>query len=143
MNRRSYNVLVIDGREVYEHRLIAEKVLGRSLKGDECIHHADENGRNNDKRNLVICPSDDYHKLLHQRMRALSGCGNANHLKCEICGNWDDPKNLTTLCYRPSEKEYRRYRTRSYHAICNSVRASERYKRQQSLKALAYNKTML
>jgi len=126
MNRLSYRVFSVGGEEVYEHRVIAERVLGRPLKSGECIHHANEDGRDNSNGNLVICPSDDYHKLLHYRTRALTESGNADYMKCECCGKWDDRKNVTTLNYKPSERP-RRYRIRSYHPACNAARAAAYY----------------
>ena len=59
---------------VYEHLVIAEKVLGRSLKyikhshpDNEVVHHIDGNKRNNANANLLICTSK-YHKSLHRRI---------------------------------------------------------------------------
>lgn len=77
----------------YAHRLAARKVLGRSLMGEECVHHWDENPANNNPDNLVICPNKAYHELLHRRMRALKSRGNANWLRCQLCGNYEDPKS--------------------------------------------------
>jgi len=76
------------------HTAIAERVLGRPLPKGAQVHHVDGNGKNNNHMNLVICPSAEYHKLLHRRTDALDGCGNADYLKCDICGQWDDPKNM-------------------------------------------------
>ena len=50
------------------HRLIAEKVLGRKLKRNECVHHIDGNGLNNQHSNLIICTLG-YHMQLHARQR--------------------------------------------------------------------------
>jgi len=77
-----------------EHILIAERVLGRPLKDDECVHHLDTNPANNNPGNLVICPDQAYHMLLHQRTRALHASGNANYRKCKICKKYDDPDNM-------------------------------------------------
>jgi hypothetical protein len=54
---------------VPEHRLVAEKVLGRVLKATEVIHHINEIRHDNIKNNLVICQNNSYHHLLHRRMR--------------------------------------------------------------------------
>jgi hypothetical protein len=42
------------GKRVLEHRLIMEKVLGRSLFADENVHHKDGDRANNDPSNLEL-----------------------------------------------------------------------------------------
>jgi hypothetical protein len=64
-----YRKFNINGRQVLEHVLIAERVLGRRLKKPEQVHHFDGNGLNNKNKNLIICPNMAYHKLLHKRQR--------------------------------------------------------------------------
>jgi len=91
-----------DGR-VREHILVAEKTLGRNLKEPECIHHADENKENNSPNNLVICPDQAYHMLLHQRIRAFKESGNADYRKCKVCKTYDDTENMV---FRPSDNTY-------------------------------------
>ena len=51
-----------------EHKIIAERVLGRELKRDEMVHHIDFDGSNNSHDNLLICDRA-YHTWLHNRMR--------------------------------------------------------------------------
>ena len=77
-----------------EHVLLAEKALGRRLKNREQIHHINNDRLDNRPDNLVICGNDAYHKLLHQRQRALDNCGYADWRKCPYCKQYDAPKNM-------------------------------------------------
>jgi hypothetical protein len=79
---------------VYEHILVAEQALGKPLPPGAEVHHVDVDCGNNEGTNLVICQDDAYHKLLHQRMRALRACGHADWLKCKFCKQYDAPENL-------------------------------------------------
>ncbi len=96
---------------VYEHILVAEQALGSYLPDGAVIHHVDGNKKNNDNNNLVICNSDSYHKLLHQRHKALISCGNANYLKCSYCQKYDDKKNLYV----------RKNSNQGWHAKCSTM----------------------
>lgn len=91
LSAKGYIYKNIDGVLELEHRMIAAVAIGRLLKGEECVHHVDENGANNTNENLVLCPNNAYHQLLHRRTRALDACGNANWLKCNICGEHSAP----------------------------------------------------
>lgn len=82
------------GKSKYEHQAIVEKAIGRRLPSTARIHHVDENRLNNSPSNLVVCPNDAYHRLLHLRTEALNASGNANFRKCTHCQKWDDPSNL-------------------------------------------------
>ena len=59
-----------NGSFQYEHRIIAEKALGRKLKTSECIHHINCDPLDNRNCNLLIC-SKGYHNALHYRMSNL------------------------------------------------------------------------
>lgn len=71
-HRAGYRVIWEEGRRVYEHIHLATKALGRRLPFGAVVHHM-----NNDKTdnhtplNLVICPDQTYHMLLHYRARML------------------------------------------------------------------------
>lgn len=47
------------------HRVIAGKVLGRTLRKNECVHYVDFNGLNNTFNNLLIC-TNGFHAYLHR-----------------------------------------------------------------------------
>lgn len=75
-------------------RGVAEKALGRKLPEGAVIHHVDEDRSNNASSNLVICPDESYHRLIHVRMRAMKACGNPDYRVCVICGKYDDPGQM-------------------------------------------------
>ncbi len=69
-------VLVRVGREhhladtrgyAYEHRLVAEKKLGRRLRPGEQVHHIDGDKRHNDQENIEVVPSRAHHRTLHRK----------------------------------------------------------------------------
>ena len=58
----------------FEHVLMAEKALGHSLPKGALVHHVDRDKANNNTKspwNLVVCPNQSYHLLLHVRARSL------------------------------------------------------------------------
>lgn len=96
----------IDGRQ-YQHILVAEKALGKKLPPGAVVHHVDGDPANNAPDNLVVCPDQAYHMLLHVRQRAFDACGNAAYKKCMNCGRWDDPTLMkwhksTTYYHKPA-----------------------------------------
>ena len=48
----------------HEHRVVAERLLGRKLKKGEIIHHKDENKHNNSPENLEII-NQSKHASIH------------------------------------------------------------------------------
>lgn len=58
-------VVLEDGIVEYEHRVVAEKMLGRKLMPGEEVHHIDENKRNNKEDNLIIFKTCADHTRFH------------------------------------------------------------------------------
>lgn len=49
----------------HEHRIVAEKKLGRELRPGEIVHHIDADKRNNDPENIMVFPSQSEHMKRH------------------------------------------------------------------------------
>jgi hypothetical protein len=59
-----YRVISRRGRAgLLEHRVVAEKMLGRPLGRDEIVHHVDGNRANNAPENLVVMSRGEHDKL--------------------------------------------------------------------------------
>jgi len=55
-----------------EHRVNAEKLLGRPLKGGEMVHHINLDKQDNRLDNLYVCDNST-HKKIHHDLEALAG----------------------------------------------------------------------
>lgn len=84
-----YQTKSIDGRDSYAHVDIAQKALGKPLPKGAIVHHVDFDPKNNANTNLVVCPSQSYHKLLHSRTNGLRFTGSVHGRRCKICRQWD------------------------------------------------------
>ena len=51
----------------YEHRLVAEKILGRRLRDGEQVHHKDGDKANNQPGNIEVYASIADHRFTHRR----------------------------------------------------------------------------
>lgn len=72
INRAGYRVLTVEGQRVYEHIALAEEALGKPLPKGAIVHHMNNKPWDNfTPFNLVICPNQDYHLLLHRRAKEL------------------------------------------------------------------------
>lgn len=82
----------------YEHRSIAERVLGRKLTTAERVHHLDYDKTNNKNSNLVVCPDEAYHRLLHARQRILDLGGHPDtHSYCSYHCELHDKFEFSTI----------------------------------------------
>lgn len=70
-SKNGYVMIKILGVLVYEHRVLAEKALGKPLPENAIVHHMIAPNDNHGFCKLVICPDQEYHMLLHKRMREL------------------------------------------------------------------------
>lgn len=70
----------------YEHIVLCEEELGRSLNDDEVVHHLDGNPRNNRLNNLVVISSSAHNKI-HAWMNRNSIMPVQEKVpECKICG---------------------------------------------------------
>lgn len=70
----------------YEHRVIAEKILGRQLVGNEMVHHKDGDKRNNSPANLTIVNGNAGHLVHHRKRTDTQLPGEANRIINCGCG---------------------------------------------------------
>jgi hypothetical protein len=109
-------------RQIREHIVVAERVLGHELPPKAQVHHANRNRTDNRTSNLVICEDQAYHSLLHKRMRALEACGDANWAKCVYCHCYDCPANLTRRLVSRRMRQY----CQTYHNSCRATYEQQR-----------------
>lgn len=60
---RQYKTIVVEGKQVREHRHLMEQFLGRKLEPWEHVHHVDGNYLNNDISNLQILSNSEHQKI--------------------------------------------------------------------------------
>jgi hypothetical protein len=100
---------------VYEHILIMEKDLGRTISISEHIHHIDGNPKNNKIGNLMLFATNSMHIVFHYRLKAFEKCGHYEWRRCVYCHKWDDPQNMVnngakSICHSECRRKYHRDR---------------------------------
>lgn len=119
LTTKGYLVNFTGGNRKNDHVLVAEKALGRELRGTEEVHHVNEVKSDNRPENLVICPNRAYHMFLHRRADAYDSCGHVDWLKCPYCKQYDDPMNMAIRPRgrnRPGQFQWRHSKCASAHA---------------------------
>src|SRR4030095_11407521 len=89
-------VWVWDGdRNLFEHRLVMERKLGRQLIPSELVHHKDENRSNNDPDNLELLTISE-HMSIHKSITGWS----REYDSCVECGTTEQRHRSFGLCRR-------------------------------------------
>jgi hypothetical protein len=115
-----YKVINVDGRYEREHRVRAEKALGKPLPPGARVHHVDGSTSGGP---LVICQNQAYHRLLHRRQLALTTSGHANYEYCWYCRTWDAPEAMA-IGYRKTGQVGKRWVN---HRACRARYQRQRY----------------
>lgn len=99
---------------VYEHILVAERMLGRSLDHGEVVHHLDANRSNNNESNLIVFDSHSSHASFHtdeNKMRLIRNedgsyhCESKTMCKCEVCGaRAMDGRHICFECFKAARR---------------------------------------
>lgn len=100
---------------VLEHRLVAERKLGRYLKRTEVVHHIDENKTHNVEENLIIFRTNSDHSRFH-KIGIMKDMGDGTYIcpvpaneisQCKCCEKYfikskdkRDNKYCSVECYK-------------------------------------------
>ena len=104
INSGGYVVIRVGRRYVYEHRIVAEQMLGRPLGAKEVVHHRDGDKRNNDPSNLEITTQPEHlrrHSLVEQGRWA------RRYDACVMCGTTERPHYTHGLCRICHDRQWR------------------------------------
>lgn len=72
LDKDGYIKVKYNGYTARRTTLLAERALGKALPAGAQVHHVNENKADDfTPFNLVICPNQHYHRMLHNRARAL------------------------------------------------------------------------
>lgn len=75
VRKDGYILEYVNGRQVFQHRIVAEKMLGRDLLPGECVHHKNGDPSDNSPDNLEVCSSHAEHMKQHSDPKTMSERG--------------------------------------------------------------------
>ena len=94
---------------IFEHRLMAEKKLGRMLTTEECVHHIDGNRCNNALDNLIVFKTSSDHTAFHRGVQMVQDgdvwyCPDKGYIRTETCpvcctNNKDKQADMCIECW--------------------------------------------
>jgi hypothetical protein len=90
-----YVQVLVNGTYVMEHRLVAERILGRPLRDDEVVHHIDHNRQNNVPSNLMVMTNAEHMRLHNPKLMRWARDFDA----CVRCGRSDRVHDGHGLCH--------------------------------------------
>lgn len=111
---------------VYEHIVVAERALGKRLPKDAVVHHVNGNKLDNRPENLVICESQAYHRLLHERKYAYEMTGFADAQRCGYCKGWGRSDAADFYVYAKNT-------CTSWHRSCRAAYDEARYRKNRTV----------
>lgn len=97
---------------VYEHILVAEKMLQRNLLPSECVHHIDRDRTNNKESNLIVFATVADHTSFHEGAEIVLlengsyvavNIDKQEHNKCPVCGEYKTSR--AKLCLECANKK--------------------------------------
>lgn len=107
IDSKGYRTRLVDGREIREHRLVVERLLGRPLRPDEEVHHRNEDKLDNRPENLrVVSPSR--HVQIHWEQGSYAARVERQtkpEATCSRCG-WFGRLRARGMCKRCYHRDY-------------------------------------
>ena len=98
---------------VYEHIIVAEKMLGCELFDNEVVHHKNRDKTNNSPDNLMVFTSNNAHIIFHKGGKLITlddgtyDCISNINYYCKICGK-ELKRKGSQMCFSCKCKQQRK-----------------------------------